>query len=145
MMHRELMLAGTRELWINFTRLQMSFASESAEKKAVPEEVQATIHSHRLPLKRQARCFSDLDTLLFSVFWFATIDRDAQSIEKFRLFLLACQPMQHCAAPLWRNRILVEGSSSFPKPSQPSFPFRTELGFHLFAQSLSEGPTMTGG
>jgi len=40
MMYREkLMLAGARELWINFTRLQMSFASESGEKKAVSEEV----------------------------------------------------------------------------------------------------------
>src|SRR5689334_22712922 len=40
MMYREkLMRAVARELWINFTRLQMSFASESAGKKAVSEGV----------------------------------------------------------------------------------------------------------
>jgi hypothetical protein len=40
MMYREkLMLAGARVYWVNFTRLQMSFASESAEKKAWPQEL----------------------------------------------------------------------------------------------------------
>jgi len=40
MMYREkLMLAGARELWMNFTRLQMCFASGSAEKKSVFEEL----------------------------------------------------------------------------------------------------------
>jgi hypothetical protein len=33
------MLAGARELWTNFARLQMSFASESGEEKSVCQEV----------------------------------------------------------------------------------------------------------
>jgi len=48
------MLAGARELWINFTRLQMSFASESAEKKAVSEEV--VDEKIRLPVSGTLPC-----------------------------------------------------------------------------------------
>ena len=83
---------------------------------------------------------------LAPIFEFAGHHRlGSPAIEKFGLFLLARQPMQHCATPLWRNSIFVERASSFSEPSQPSLPFRPELGFHLFAQSLSESTTVASG
>ena len=48
------MLAGARELWINFTRLQMSFASDAAEKKALSEEV--VDEKMRLPVSGTLPC-----------------------------------------------------------------------------------------
>jgi hypothetical protein len=47
------MPAGARELWINFTRLQMSFASEAAEKKAVSEE----LVDRKSDFRSEERCF----------------------------------------------------------------------------------------
>jgi len=56
---------------------------------------QATIRSHRLPLKGRARCFSDLNesvvqaSRLYFLVFFGAIDWGTKAIEKFYLLLFA--------------------------------------------------------
>ena len=65
--------------------------------------------------------------------------------EEFRLFLLTRQTMQHRAATLRRQRIIIERRPRFAEPAQPALPLGAELGFELFAKSLSQGATVAGG
>lgn len=64
-------------------------------------------------------------------------------LEELCLSPWAGQSLQH--GPASPGRIIVKGGPGFAKPSQPAFPFRTELRLQLFAKALREGPAMADG
>ena len=70
--------------------------------------------------------------------------RNTPTLEEFSLFLLACQPVQHCAAAPWGERILVKRRPGFAQGSQPALPFRTKLGLQLPAKALRESSAVAG-